>query len=326
MVTQGGQGRITKGRLLKKDVVVAVKERLKDNKETIKIWNREVEILKMLEESSSCLTTARLICVLDDTPTKVSQKYIVMEWIDGQNLRGFDRKKLSSTNFETEADFMRMMLLLLNELKYLHSMGIIHRDIKPENCMVYERNRRSNFILIDFGCYHNLFGKEEKVLLERDDFKPPEINSEVEEFKSDVYAMGKTFWYVAQICKITLDEPLKILLNDMIQPELEKRPSVDTSIETLLYLCVLSNVKADVVDFMALHRGKDDKQYKQAKICDNFEEIRKEFVANKQVIPEKRSSSRNRSDSIGRVAPTPITTSPNAEKKRPSFLSMSLLN
>ena len=44
-----------------------------------------------------------------------------------------------NSSFKNEKDFIRMILILLNELKFLHEGKIIHRDIKTANIMFIEK-------------------------------------------------------------------------------------------------------------------------------------------------------------------------------------------
>ena len=140
-----------------------MKERLCDEEEATSHWRQEIKILKKIEKKAKQMTTARVICVLDDTSRKNSKsKYLVMEWIEGQNLSEFQfheffskQKKSNHKNFKQEkkishknlrqekkikptqeeeyvkfdelSELVRMSLLLLWELKQLHSIGILHR-------------------------------------------------------------------------------------------------------------------------------------------------------------------------------------------------------
>jgi serine/threonine protein kinase len=57
--------------------------------------------------------------------------YLVMEYVDGRNLR----QLLQEQPFFPEADVIRFGIKAAEGLAYAHQKGIIHRDIKPENLM-----------------------------------------------------------------------------------------------------------------------------------------------------------------------------------------------
>ncbi|TCD54838.1 serine/threonine-protein kinase [Alloscardovia theropitheci] len=70
--------------------------------------------------------------------------YIVMEYVDGTNLRSvMNEKKYFSVN-----DTIRIISQILDGLADAHDHNIIHRDIKPENIMI---NTRGEVQIADFG-------------------------------------------------------------------------------------------------------------------------------------------------------------------------------
>ena len=109
----------------KKGKIVAVKERLTEAEIYLKAWNEEIKMLIEIEKKCVDLTTPRLIAVLNDTSRKQDNKFIVMEWVEGGSLKNM---KPHTIHFR---DLLHLFLVLLKELGFLHSSGIIHRDIKP---------------------------------------------------------------------------------------------------------------------------------------------------------------------------------------------------
>lgn len=72
--------------------------------------------------------------------------YLIMEYIEGQNLRNFIQ---SAT---TDYPVLHLTLCrLLQTFHYLHGNGIIHRDIKPANIIIRENGSP---VIIDFGSAH----------------------------------------------------------------------------------------------------------------------------------------------------------------------------
>lgn len=73
--------------------------------------------------------------------------YMVMELATGGEL--FDRIiKLGSF---TEQDAVKALRMLLEGMKYLHSLGITHRDLKPENLLYANAHPDSKLLITDFG-------------------------------------------------------------------------------------------------------------------------------------------------------------------------------
>ena len=130
VVAQGGFGRVFQCIHLKSKTIVAIKERKDENK--IDEWKREIFITKLIEKNVPKIIFPRIICVLDEKYTNVTQKFIVLEYVDdGRNMRGFNQKFLKIHSFDQQNHFIEMILSFLFSLKYLHNNKFLHRDIKP---------------------------------------------------------------------------------------------------------------------------------------------------------------------------------------------------
>ncbi|QJR16138.1 serine/threonine protein kinase [Usitatibacter palustris] len=70
--------------------------------------------------------------------------YIVMEYVDGQELRSFFKEQ---RRFEL-IDIFEIMKQLLAALDYSHKQGVVHRDIKPANLMIMPGPKVK---IMDFG-------------------------------------------------------------------------------------------------------------------------------------------------------------------------------
>uniref|UniRef100_A0A8C4RPU3 Si:ch211-27e6.1 n=1 Tax=Erpetoichthys calabaricus TaxID=27687 RepID=A0A8C4RPU3_ERPCA len=73
--------------------------------------------------------------------------YMVMELATGGEL--FDR--IIAKGSFTERDATRVLQMVLDSIKYLHSLGITHRDLKPENLLYYHPGVDSKILVTDFG-------------------------------------------------------------------------------------------------------------------------------------------------------------------------------
>ena len=83
VVGQGGFGRVFKMKHMNSGILVAVKERVKDEEFYVSAWKEEIRILRLIEEKVPHLTTSRYVGVLDDSISKSKEKYILIEWIEG---------------------------------------------------------------------------------------------------------------------------------------------------------------------------------------------------------------------------------------------------
>ncbi|XP_043937988.1 serine/threonine-protein kinase H1 [Protopterus annectens] len=73
--------------------------------------------------------------------------YMVMELATGGEL--FDR--IIAKGSFTERDATRVLQMVLDGVKYLHTLGITHRDLKPENLLYYHPGADSKIMITDFG-------------------------------------------------------------------------------------------------------------------------------------------------------------------------------
>ena len=134
----GGMGRVYRARDNEHQGLVALKVLNLDAKKYSRRFNREAQLLKELEHP-------KVVRFIDNGITKAGEPFIVMEWVDGEDVRQrMNRKPL--TPFET----MTIVRQIAQALGAAHQIGIIHRDLKPSNLMLIDNNHE-NAKLLDFG-------------------------------------------------------------------------------------------------------------------------------------------------------------------------------
>ena len=116
--------------------------------------------------------------------------YLVLEYIDGQNLE----EELASKGKFSELEVLEVLREILKVLKFVHSRGIIHRDIKPSNIM---RRRDGKIFLLDFGAVKQVtnapVGAATSTGIYSMGFAPPEQMAGSQVFPStDLYALAVT--------------------------------------------------------------------------------------------------------------------------------------
>ena len=120
--------------------------------------------------------------------------YIVMEYLQGQNLEEYIRKK-GILKYE---EAIPMVLRLLTILDALHKQNLIHRDISPDNIFLLEDGRIK---LIDFGSARfflfSMAGSYSAPIL-KPNYAPVELYLREEDQGpwSDVYGVGAVFYYM----------------------------------------------------------------------------------------------------------------------------------
>jgi serine/threonine protein kinase len=119
-----------------------------------------------------------------------TEPYLVLEYIDGDNLRRVLRSGPDLIPVDKALDWGRQ---LAAAIAYLHGQGIVHRDLKPENVLVTHDGRLK---IADFGTAmlegaRRLTWKHLSESLGTPDYMSPEqIQGERGDDRSDVYAWG----------------------------------------------------------------------------------------------------------------------------------------
>jgi len=119
-----------------------------------------------------------------------SEPYLVLEYIEGDNLRRVMRSGPAILPIDTALEWGRQ---LAEALAYLHQAGIVHRDLKPENILVTTDGRLK---IADFGTAmlegaRRLTWKHLSEALGTPDYMSPEqIQGERGDARSDIYAWG----------------------------------------------------------------------------------------------------------------------------------------
>ncbi len=119
-----------------------------------------------------------------------SEPYLVLEYIEGDNLRRVMRSGPAILPIDTALERGRQ---LAEALAYLHQAGIVHRDLKPENILV---TPESHLKIADFGTAmlegaRRLTWKHLSDSLGTPDYMSPEqIQGERGDTRSDLYSWG----------------------------------------------------------------------------------------------------------------------------------------
>lgn len=149
---------------------------------------------KFMEEAKTLLKLRNNPIVVDilDYFTQNNTAYLVMEYLDGQDLR----KMARSSGGKLDPEFAKMVFVTIaSSLMEIHRMNILHRDLSPENIIVTSNGRIK---LIDFGAARNFVSTQNKgmSILLKPGFAPPEqYNAKGTQGPwSDVYALCATFY------------------------------------------------------------------------------------------------------------------------------------
>lgn len=139
LVGRGGMGAIYHARQTGLDRDVAIKiidRRISNDGPFLDRFEREARALAKLSHPN-------IVTVYDYGQTADGLAYLVMEYVNGLNLR--EAMEAMSIDANESVDYIKTMCIALN---YAHSKGVVHRDIKPENILLGDDG---SLKIADFG-------------------------------------------------------------------------------------------------------------------------------------------------------------------------------
>ncbi|MEK6262566.1 MAG: serine/threonine-protein kinase [Planctomycetota bacterium] len=188
LLGRGGMGAVYKARQKDLDRVVAVKvlpRELADAPSFSERFTREAKALASLNHPH--------IVTVHDFGQVDGQFYLVMEFVDGVNLR----QALQAGGLKSE-QALAIVPQMCDALQFAHDAGIVHRDIKPENILLDKRGRVR---IADFGLAKlvgqtdvNLTGQYQVMGTLR--YMAPEQmeGSHGVDHRADIYSLGVVFY------------------------------------------------------------------------------------------------------------------------------------
>src|SRR6516225_6892015 len=138
LIGQGGMGAVYKARQPSLDRFVALKvlpPAAASDPGFAERFNREARALARLNHPN--------IVAVHDFGKAGTLHYLVMEFVDGANLREVER-----LGELTPEQALAIVPQICEALQFAHNEGIVHRDIKPENLLLDKRGRVK---ITDFG-------------------------------------------------------------------------------------------------------------------------------------------------------------------------------
>lgn len=101
--------------------------------------------------AASRINSEHVVKVLDVSKLPNGQPYLVMEYLDGEDLSQLLERE-GPRGLTDVARAVHFVLQVLRGLQVAHQAGIVHRDLKPANCFVVNREGEPDFIkIVDFG-------------------------------------------------------------------------------------------------------------------------------------------------------------------------------
>ncbi len=218
-----------KDRLLNRIVAVKVlRPEFVDDEEFLAKFKREAEAV-------ANITHPNIVNVYDvGCDGKVN--YIVMEYVDGQNLKEIIKNEGTLDEY-TALDITKQIAKALGAA---HRKGVIHRDIKPHNILISNEGR--NVKVADFGiakaATNSTMTNIGSIIGSVHYFSPEQAKGQSVKNNADLYSLGIVL-YEMILGKVPFkgDSPISIALqhiNEDIEFTPEEKTNVPQSIRTLI--------------------------------------------------------------------------------------------
>ena len=215
------------------------------NPDTISRFDREADLLKnyRIEGLPTVGKDGYFPIEFPDNP--IPANCLVMEKIPGLNLEHW-LKQHGAIDERRAIDWLKQLTTILERL---HSNNFIHRDIKPSNIMY--RNSDNRIFLIDLGAVRLInqnIDEQTTTTIGSFPYMAPEQYKGKADFKSDFYALGRTFVHLltnknpSQIEQDTQEKSLwraestpvsdqfATLIDSLLERKPDKRPKNTTDI------------------------------------------------------------------------------------------------
>lgn len=154
--------------------------------------------------------------------------YIIMEYLDGQNLIEHTKQN----GLMDAKELFRLMMPIMNSLQKMHLAGVIHRDISPDNIMYL---KDGTLKLMDFGAARHFLNEENKMsVMLKKGYAPEEQyrKNGIQGPWTDVYGMCATI-YRCVTGKIP-DDALDRLYEDTLKKPSELGISISSECEAII--------------------------------------------------------------------------------------------
>ncbi|MNX36493.1 Serine/threonine-protein kinase PknB [compost metagenome] len=134
------------------------------------------------ESVASALVHPHIIVILDHF-IEDEDAYLVMEWLDGADLRETLDGKRPPLSYE---EILSVVHQVGEAIAYAHRQGVIHRDLKPENLMLHQ----GHVTVLDFGLAGPVDPGSMKAAGTARYLAPEIIKGEAASIQSDLFALA----------------------------------------------------------------------------------------------------------------------------------------
>ena len=185
-IAEGGMARVYRGRdlLLKRTVAIKIlKDQMTGDAAFIRRFEREAQ-------SAAALSHPHIVNIYD-VGEQDGTYFMIMEYVDGSNLKQYIREKGRLSVHEA----VRISRQIAEALEEAHKAGVVHRDIKPQNILF---SRDGKVKVADFGIAIAGDGATvtvgDEIIGTVQYIAPEQARGEIAGKQSDLYSLGIVFY------------------------------------------------------------------------------------------------------------------------------------
>jgi predicted Ser/Thr protein kinase len=218
----GGQGfaylatdQRTGTRVVLKEFVLPVFVDINARRQSLENFEKEAKLMTRLDHPQ--------VVKLEDFFVEDHRAYLVLEHIDGENLRQIVLRD-GPLNEDRIKELATQMCSILS---YLHGLSppLVHRDFTPDNLIL---RKDGTLKLIDFNVAQQVEYATTGTVVGKQAYLPPEQFRGQAEPASDLYALGATLYFLA-----SAKDPTPISISKPIKDGLKVSPALDLLITSL---------------------------------------------------------------------------------------------
>ncbi len=236
-IAEGGMARVFRGRdlLLKRTVAVKVlKDQMTGDAAFIRRFEREAQ-------SAAALSHPHIVNIYD-VGEEEGIYFMVMEYVDGNNLKEYIREKGPLSAHEA----VRITRQIAEALEKAHAAGVVHRDIKPQNILF---SREGKVKVTDFGIAIGGDGVTvtvgDEIIGSVQYISPEQARGGVAGKQSDLYSLGIVLYeMVTGKVPFTGENPVAVAMKHIQEQIVPPRRLLD-SIPEALEQIILKAVEKD---------------------------------------------------------------------------------
>ena len=236
-VGRGGMGIVYKAEDMKLKRMVAIKFLPRELN-----LNPEVRERFLQEARAAAALSHPNICTIHEVDDSEDKPFIVMEYIEGENLR--ERIKKGPLPIGEALD---IMIQAADGLEKAHQKGIVHRDVKSANIMVTESGQTK---IMDFGLAKlrggTAFTKEGATLGTVAYMSPEQARGDKVDARSDIWSLGVVFYEM-----LTGELPFKgerdvsilySIVHEEPRPIKDRKPPIPAELQRVIGRAIAKNL------------------------------------------------------------------------------------